>query len=47
MGSSVLATLGLNFHYRHLPWVEEARRVITNGMPGEIQTIEIDVGSGS
>lgn len=40
-------TLGLNFHYRHLPWVEEARRVITNGVLGEIQTIEIDVGSGT
>lgn len=40
-------TLGLNFHYRHLPWVEEARRLISTGALGEIQTIEIDVGSGT
>ncbi len=40
-------TLGLNFHYRHLPWVEEARSIIDQGVLGEIQTIEVDVGSGT
>ena len=40
-------TLGLNFHYRHLPWVEEARTMIGDGILGEIQTIEMDVGSGT
>ncbi|MGI9605063.1 MAG: Gfo/Idh/MocA family protein, partial [Acidimicrobiales bacterium] len=40
-------TLGLNFHYRHLHWVEEVRRIIANGELGDIETIEIDVGSGT
>ncbi|MFT7475638.1 MAG: 1,5-anhydro-D-fructose reductase (1,5-anhydro-D-mannitol-forming) [Verrucomicrobiales bacterium] len=40
-------TLGLNFHYRHLPWVEDARNIIRSGQLGEIQTIEVDVGSGT
>jgi 1,5-anhydro-D-fructose reductase (1,5-anhydro-D-mannitol-forming) len=39
--------LGLNFHYRHLPWVEAARDIIRSGQLGEIQTIEVDVGSGT
>jgi 1,5-anhydro-D-fructose reductase (1,5-anhydro-D-mannitol-forming) len=40
-------TLGLNFHYRHLPWVDEARKIIGSGVLGEVQTIEMDVGSGT
>ena len=40
-------TLGLNFHYRHLPWVEEVRRTISDGTIGDVQTIEVDVGSGT
>lgn len=40
-------TLGLNFHYRHLPWVDEVRRTISAGTIGEVQTIEVDVGSGT
>lgn len=40
-------TLGLNFHYRHLPWVEEARNMISDGTLGEIQTLEVDIGSGT
>lgn len=40
-------TLGLNFHYRHLPWVEEARKIISSGTLGQIETIEVDVGSGT
>lgn len=40
-------TLGLNFHYRHLPWVEEVRGTISDGTIGDVQTIEVDVGSGT
>ncbi len=40
-------TLGLNFHYRHLPWVDEVRRIISRGTLGEIETIEVEVGSGT
>ncbi|MDW3178945.1 MAG: Gfo/Idh/MocA family oxidoreductase [Acidimicrobiia bacterium] len=39
--------LGLNFHYRHLPWVEETRKMISEGTLGEIQTIDVDIGSGT
>ncbi len=38
--------LGVNFHNRFLPWVRDVRELITSGQLGDIQVVEIEVGSG-
>ncbi len=39
--------LGLNFHYRHLPWVQDVTRIIGDGEIGEVKVIHLEVGSGT
>lgn len=38
--------LGIDFHNRHLPWVQDATRMVRDGVVGEVQVVEVDVGSG-
>lgn len=39
--------LGINFHYRHMPWVRELKRLIHEGAVGEVRTIQIEAGAGA
>ncbi|MGI9647994.1 MAG: Gfo/Idh/MocA family protein, partial [Acidimicrobiia bacterium] len=39
--------LGVNFHYRHLPWVHDVTRMIAAGMIGEVKVVHLEVGSGT
>jgi 1,5-anhydro-D-fructose reductase (1,5-anhydro-D-mannitol-forming) len=38
--------LGVNFHNRFLPWVHDVTAMIASGELGDIQMVELDVGSG-
>ena len=44
--SSAGVKLGINFHNRHLPWVQDVRRLIADGLIGEVEVIHLQVGSG-
>ena len=39
--------LGINFHYRHLPWVQDVTRMIGDGVIGEVKVVHLEVGSGT
>jgi len=39
--------LGVNFHYRHLPWVHDVTRMIGEGVIGEVKVVHLEVGSGT
>ena len=39
--------LGINFHNRYMPWVREARRLIADGVVGEVGSVQVEVGSGT
>ena len=39
--------LGVNFHYRHLPWVHDVTRIIGEGMIGEVKVVHLEVGPGT
>lgn len=39
--------LGVNFHYRHLPWVKDVTRMIGDGVIGDVQVVHLEVGSGT
>jgi 1,5-anhydro-D-fructose reductase (1,5-anhydro-D-mannitol-forming) len=38
---------GINFHNRHLDWVHDVRQMLAEGVIGEIQAVEVEVGSGT
>jgi len=38
---------GVNFHNRHLVWVHDVKRMLATGAIGEIQAVEVEVGSGT
>jgi 1,5-anhydro-D-fructose reductase (1,5-anhydro-D-mannitol-forming) len=38
--------LGINFHNRHLPWVQDVRRLIADGVIGDIEVVHLQVSSG-
>ncbi len=38
--------LGVNFHNRHMPWVQDVRRLVADGIVGRVDLIEVEVGSG-
>lgn len=38
--------LGVNFHNRYLPWVQDVATIVRSGAIGEVQVVEVDVGSG-
>lgn len=44
--SSAGVKLGINFHNRHLPWVQDVRRLIADGLIGEVEVVHLQVGSG-
>lgn len=37
---------GINFHNRHLPWVQEARTMVGSGVIGDIDLIQAEASSG-
>ena len=37
---------GINFHNRHLVWVQDVKQKLAAGEIGEIQAVEVEVGSG-
>jgi 1,5-anhydro-D-fructose reductase (1,5-anhydro-D-mannitol-forming) len=39
--------LGINFHNRHLSWVNDVSRMITDGVIGEVEVVQAQVGSGT
>lgn len=41
------ARLGINFHYRHMPWVREVKRLLDAGTIGDVRTVQIEVSAGS
>ena len=38
--------LGVNFHNRHLPWVQDVSRLIAEGAIGEVKVVQVQVSSG-
>ena len=38
--------LGVDFHNRYLPWVQDVTEMITGGVIGDVMLVEVDVGSG-
>lgn len=38
--------LGVNFHYRYLPWVRDTARLVADGTIGTIEVAQVEVGSG-
>jgi 1,5-anhydro-D-fructose reductase (1,5-anhydro-D-mannitol-forming) len=38
--------LGVNFHYRHMPWVRDLRRLVLDGAIGEVRAVHIEAGAG-
>jgi 1,5-anhydro-D-fructose reductase (1,5-anhydro-D-mannitol-forming) len=38
--------LGINFHNRHLPWVRDVRRMIADGVIGDVLTIQVEASAG-
>jgi 1,5-anhydro-D-fructose reductase (1,5-anhydro-D-mannitol-forming) len=45
-GSAAGVKLGINFHNRHLPWVQDVTRVIGDGVIGEVKVVHLQVSSG-
>ena len=39
--------LGINFHNRHLVWVRHVKELLADGVIGEVEAVEIEVGSGT
>jgi len=37
---------GINFHNRHLPWVQETARLVAEGAIGEVLTVQVEAGAG-
>lgn len=37
---------GINFHNRHLPWVQDTRAMLSEGRLGDIDVIQVEGGSG-
>ena len=37
---------GINFHNRHLPWVQETRRLIADGVIGDVLTVQVEASAG-
>lgn len=40
-------TLGINFHNRHLPWVRDVKRMLADGVIGDVLTIQVEVSAGA
>lgn len=38
--------LGINFHNRHLPWVQDVSRLIADGVIGGVEMVQLQVSSG-
>jgi 1,5-anhydro-D-fructose reductase (1,5-anhydro-D-mannitol-forming) len=38
--------LGVNFHYRHMPWVRDLRQSISDGAIGQVRAVQIEAGAG-
>ncbi len=38
--------LGVNFQYRHLPWVRDVTDTVRSGAIGRVETVQLQVGSG-
>ena len=38
--------LGIDFHNRYLPWIQDASRIVAAGTIGSVRIVELDVGSG-
>ena len=38
--------LGINFHNRHLPWVQDTKAMVAEGRIGDIEVIQVEGGSG-
>lgn len=38
--------LGVDFHNRFLPWVQDASRMVAQGTIGAVEAVEVEVGSG-
>jgi len=38
--------LGVNFHNRHLPWVRDTSKMISDGLIGEVEVVQLQVSSG-
>lgn len=38
--------LGINFHNRHLPWVQDVSRLIAEGVIGDVEMVQVQVASG-
>jgi len=38
--------LGINFHNRHLPWVQDVSRLIADGSIGDVKMVQVQVSSG-
>jgi 1,5-anhydro-D-fructose reductase (1,5-anhydro-D-mannitol-forming) len=44
--NSARVKLGVNFHNRHLPWVQDLSRLIADGQIGEVEMVQVQVSSG-
>ena len=44
--ASAGVSLGINFHNRHLPWVQDVSRLIADGIIGEVRAVQLQVASG-
>ncbi|HEY6634266.1 MAG TPA: Gfo/Idh/MocA family oxidoreductase, partial [Acidimicrobiia bacterium] len=38
--------LGINFHNRYMPWVQDVTGMLADGVIGDVVLVEVDVGSG-
>jgi predicted dehydrogenase len=38
---------GINFHNRHLDWVRDVKEMLAGGVIGEVEAVEVEVGSGT
>jgi 1,5-anhydro-D-fructose reductase (1,5-anhydro-D-mannitol-forming) len=38
--------LGINFHNRHLPWVQDVSRLVAEGAVGDVKVVQVQVSSG-
>ena len=38
---------GINFHNRHLEWVRDVKEMLAAGAIGEVEVVEVEVGSGT
>lgn len=38
--------LGINFHNRHLPWVQDAKKLVADGVIGTVDVIQVEGSSG-